>query len=494
MAYSAIKELPDKQEIRKLCSAELDALGKLWKEKKSEFAESGAYRQFIKKLQREWAIETGIIERLYSWDRGVTETLIEQGIDSSVISHASGINREEAEDIARIISDQQRIVDGLFAFVKGEQPFSEHFIRSMHEQFTAHQDYTEALTSDGKLVRVPLLKGKYKERANNPKRPDGVVHEYCPPELVTDEMERLVQLYADYAMTTPPEVLSAWLHHRFTQIHPFQDGNGRIARAIASLVFLKAGLFPLVIRDLDRNEYIASLEKADNGNIEPLVKLFANRQRDSILSALGIQQQVEHAADSQQIITDAVTLLKAKSTAQQQLTAVYAVADTLQNIAVNKLEDIQKHLNEQLRSIDTYDHKKYNANVTASKNGESESYYFHRQIIAIAKKYNYHANMDRYKAWSKLVICTEKIFETVFSFHEYGYGDNGIIAVSGFTFARIPSAETKTGTEPTNVKSCHQDIFQFNYLESETSIIERFNAWLDESITIALAEWQTTIG
>ena len=36
-----------------------------------------------------------------------------------------------------------------------------------------------------------------------------------------------------------PEVEAAWLHHRFTQIHPFQDGNGRIARALATLIFVK---------------------------------------------------------------------------------------------------------------------------------------------------------------------------------------------------------------------------------------------------------------
>ena len=52
----------------------------MWQEKKIALEEDGAYKEFIKKLQREWAIETGIIERLYSWDRGVTEVLIEQGI------------------------------------------------------------------------------------------------------------------------------------------------------------------------------------------------------------------------------------------------------------------------------------------------------------------------------------------------------------------------------------------------------------------------------
>ncbi len=105
-------------------------------------------------MQREWAIETGIIERLYTWDRGVTEVLIEQGIDSSIISHNSGINRDEAENISKIINDQESIVECLFTFVKGEQPFSEHYIRSMHVQFTAHQNFTEAMTNDNKLTGV----------------------------------------------------------------------------------------------------------------------------------------------------------------------------------------------------------------------------------------------------------------------------------------------------------------------------------------------------
>ena len=35
----------------------------------------------LEHLHREWAIETGLIERVYQHDRGVTQTLIEQGVD-----------------------------------------------------------------------------------------------------------------------------------------------------------------------------------------------------------------------------------------------------------------------------------------------------------------------------------------------------------------------------------------------------------------------------
>lgn len=491
MQYESIEDLPSGDELGLLQSSELAALGELWVEKKGELENSGEFQYFIKKMKREWAIETGIIERLYSWDRGVTETLIEQGIDSSVISHAGGMTRQEAENVAKMIEDQQNIVEGLFSFVKGEQPFSEHFIRSMHQQLTAHQDYTEAMTPDGKLIKIELLKGKYKEQPNNPKRPDGQMHEYCPPELVQDEMERLINLYKEYEGNIRPEVLSSWLHHRFTQIHPFQDGNGRIARAIASLVFLKSGLFPLVIRDSDRTVYISALESADNGDLAPLVKLFAKRQRDSILSALGIQQQVEQAKHSEQIISNAIDLLSRKSKEEKdKVDEIYVVARNLQEKIEEKLSSLKGKLDPQLRQVDTNGNSTFNASTKFSRDGDEDSYYFRRQIIDVAKTHDYYANLNHYKSWSRIIIFTDKIFELVFSVHGYGQKDNGVMVVSGFTFEKIPSED---GSEATSPKACHPDIFQFNYLEKSENINNRFDEWLEESVTFALAEWQRTI-
>jgi Fic family protein len=494
MKYQPIIDLPSPEEVLILKSTELESLSALWTEKKADLENSGEFQQFIKKMQREWAIETGIIERLYTWDRGVTEVLIEQGVDSSIINHSGGLGRDEAENVAKLIRDQENIVESLFSFVKGVQPFSEHYIRSMHMEFTAHQDFTEAVTPEGKMVQIPLLKGEYKKQLNNPRRPDGEMHEYCPPEFVNDEMEKLVNIYINNEESVPPEILSAWLHHRFTQIHPFQDGNGRIARAIASLVFLKKGLFPLVIRESDRKEYITALEQADNGSMTALVKLFSKRQRDSILSALGIQQQVEQAKHSEQIISSTLALLVAKSTAKQEaLSSIYEVAKSLQCIAKEKLTALQETLDPDLRVIETHGRDTFNASVRHAKDGEKESHYYQKQIYEVANKHDYFANLDRYKSWSRLVIYTDKIFELVFSIHGHGHGDNGVMVATGFTFEKIPSEDSNSGTEPTNTKPCSQEIFQFNYLESKDDTVKRFHEWVDDSITIALAEWQQTI-
>lgn len=115
MTYQRISEFPN--DAASYQFSELKALATVWLERQDELQQTGALRDFLKKLQREWAAETGIIERLYTWDRGDTEVLIEQGIDSSLVSHQGGIQRERADHIKTIIDDQLSIVEGLFSYV-----------------------------------------------------------------------------------------------------------------------------------------------------------------------------------------------------------------------------------------------------------------------------------------------------------------------------------------------------------------------------------------
>ena len=66
-------------------SEELPALARMWQNVRGEL-DPGQVHDFNERLKREWAIETGIIERLYILDRGTAQLLIEQGIDASLIA------------------------------------------------------------------------------------------------------------------------------------------------------------------------------------------------------------------------------------------------------------------------------------------------------------------------------------------------------------------------------------------------------------------------
>ena len=489
MDYQSIQPFP---ELNTFEFPELRALSSVWQERKMALEEDGAYKEFIKKLQREWAIETGIIERLYTWDRGVTEVLIEQGIESSIIAHRGGISKPDADHIQSLIDDHLSIVEGLFKYIKGEEPLTQYFIRGLQAEFTKHQEHTEAVTATGEVILLTLKRGEYKSLPNNPSRPDGDVHIYCPPEKTKEEMEALIRMYSEADATHPPEVKSAWLHHRFTQIHPFQDGNGRIARALASLVFLREGLFPLVIRESDREQYISALEAADAGDLGPTISLFARRQRDAILKALGLEQQVQQSKYSDQIVESALQLLRSRySNEQQKASAVYQYADTLFKKVNLSFDNLATSLDPQLRSLTPPGKRPYQARANSANGSSNQCHYFQRQIIDIARQYDYFANLERYRSWIRITFATEQDFDYVMSIHGYGPGDSGVLAISPFTYIKAPKEEG--GTEPVGLQPAATELFQFNYVESLETIKKRFEEWLEASMAIALAEWKRTL-
>src|SRR5882672_186599 len=178
--WHSIEDLPENWP--ELAAPELPALSAAWQKYFEKLRNSDSLKHFNERLIREWAIETGIIENLYSIDRGVTQTLIEKGIEASLIPHGS--TDKPVELIIPILKDQEEVVEGLFDFVAQRRELSTSYIKQLHQAFTRHQDKTPAVDSLGRSGEVDLLRGEWKRLPNNPMRPDGSVHEFCPPEHV----------------------------------------------------------------------------------------------------------------------------------------------------------------------------------------------------------------------------------------------------------------------------------------------------------------------
>ena len=117
----------------------------------------------VQRLERLWSIETGLLEGLYTLNRGAVKTLLAHGFVPNVV-RAQDTNIDP-ERLVTILSDHQTSVE--------------------------------------------------------------LVHGYCPPEQVDSEIERLRDLYEVYddQENVHPLLCAAWLHHRFVQIHPFAGGR-----------------------------------------------------------------------------------------------------------------------------------------------------------------------------------------------------------------------------------------------------------------------------
>ena len=286
--WQPVTDLPT--DWRTLCRPDLHAIHERWTAARERLADPGRVTLVQERLMTVWAIETGIIERLYSVDRDVTIALGEVGLDAMESFHADGRLTAEARSL---IEDQRAALEMVMDLVGGTRELTSSYIRELHRGLTEHQDTRDAVDALGRRFAAPLLKGEWKRLPNNPIHPAGRVHEYCPPEFVQDEMDRLLAWHAQHnAQGACVEVEAAWLHHRFAQIHPFEDGNGRVARALTAAVFLRSEYLVLVIRDEEHREpYLDALEAADDGQLKPLVDLFADIQAADLADALTLVRQ-----------------------------------------------------------------------------------------------------------------------------------------------------------------------------------------------------------
>jgi Fic family protein len=464
---------------RALSASEIPGIKAVWADQRTRLSGTAQLSDFTEKLSREWAIETGAIENLYEIERGVTQTLIEHGFQAELLSHGS--TNKPRDYVLQLLRDQKEALDGVFDFVASKRPLSVSYIKELHAALLRSQHVTDGVDALGRSVEVPLIKGDWKVQPNYPVR-DGVTYTYCPPEQVSSEMDRLVAFHADHvARGVPSEVQAAWLHHRFTQIHPFQDGNGRMARAIASLVLVKDGLFPLVVPVVNKSAYIEALEAADAGELKPLIDMTAKLQIIQFRKASAISESIL-AQDDVQALLDGLIKAADKVAADQlkSLRRVFELAKELEGDVFSRLDNIIPNITAALQIISR------NVTVLASRATNETEHYFRAQIIENAKFHlHYYVDTKEYRSWAALNMNWARRARLVFAFHGIGRPFNGSLICAPFLEIRDTDEEGQVRSAFVPVA---EEGFVFFYNESSDRLLSRFHPWRESAIKIAIKE------
>jgi Fic family protein len=243
--------------------------------------------------KRAAAVDTGAIEGLYEVDRGFTFSVALQMATWEAQLDAKGTR------VRSIIEAQMSAYDFVLDFATQAVPIAEAWIRKLHEVMCAGQETYTVYTEIG-LQEQSLPLGKYKALPNHVISADASVHSYSPVELVPAEMQRLcLELRSDTFSAAHPVEQAAYAHYALVVIHPFADGNGRVARALASVYTYRALSIPLVLLAEHRLEYYEALSAADHGDYQPFTDLILTRGLDSIqlvsetLKAAGVPAPIE---------------------------------------------------------------------------------------------------------------------------------------------------------------------------------------------------------
>jgi len=214
-------------------------------------------------LLRAAAFETGAIEGLYKSGPGMTLL-----VASAEAGWEEAVNDAGARGA---FTDQHAAYLAVRDYVqKTDVPVGKHLLRYLHQTACGNQ-----VTLDNGR---PFEHGAFKAGDNYAEDRFGRRHMYCPHLLVGSELDSAFDIYHQLlGLGTSPIILSAFLHWAIAHVHPFDDGNGRVARVLASIPTMELAGMPLMVYADRRAPYLQALDAADEGQVAAMVRFTADR-------------------------------------------------------------------------------------------------------------------------------------------------------------------------------------------------------------------------
>ena len=148
--------------------------------------------------------------------------------------------------------------------IRSDRSLNEVFIRNLHRILLKEPYEADAIASDGDRIERTISIGEYKTLPNNVVTSTGEIYHFTPPEQVKSAMSDLVDWYREKEREGEhPIIIAATFQYRFVRIHPFDDGNGRMARLLMNMILIRHGYTIAMIHQDSREEYLRELEKVD---------------------------------------------------------------------------------------------------------------------------------------------------------------------------------------------------------------------------------------
>ncbi len=158
--------------------------------------------------------------------------------------------------------DHAKAYDFMFSVLQNRR-IDEQTVLKMHGLF--YQNIEPEYAGRYRDVRVLLTGSQYP---------------VATPEKIQKEMDGLFAWVQKERDAYHPVEFAAQLHKRFVFVHPFKDGNGRVARLLMNLALLQDGYLPAVVPPILRGDYVSLLERAHRDDRD-FMEFIAEREFES---------------------------------------------------------------------------------------------------------------------------------------------------------------------------------------------------------------------
>lgn len=233
-----------------------------------------------------------------------------------------------------------------------DRSLTEADIRELNKVILVEPFFKEALTADGQETRKLIQIGEFKSTPNSVRLSSGALFEFALP----NETPALMQVLTEWYRTIDkhPVLVAAEWHYRFICIHPFEDGNGRVARLLVNYHLMRNGFPPIVIKSKDKSKYLTALQKADSGMYEAFWEYIADQVIDTLI--LGIKAAKGESIIEAGDLDKRLSLLSKKLETIDESKDVKWILNPQNVIHISELwmEDLIREVLLRIRKFDTF--------------------------------------------------------------------------------------------------------------------------------------------
>jgi len=296
--------------------------------------------RIFQKYRLEWNYNSNAIEG-NSLNYGETYAFLMHGIT------AHGKPLKDYLDI----KGHNEAINYLINLVRNKEELTEAVIRELHKVILVESYETDAVTQNGKLTKKTVTLGAYKTVPNHVKTATGEMHYFASPEETPAKMHDLITWYRKTKNDKEihPVVLAAFFHHHFSEIHPFDDGNGRLARLLMNLILMQNNFPPAIIKTKDRNNYYLALSQADSGDTKKFVEYVAEVLIHSM--EIYLKGACGESIDEPDDLDKEIELIKREIQSSPEKIEIKKNAEVIESFYRGSLKSSLKQINKEMKKF-----------------------------------------------------------------------------------------------------------------------------------------------
>jgi len=349
------------------------------------------------------------------------------------------------------ITGHNEAINWILDVVKDKMSLTETFVRQLNQLLLKEPYYVDAKTADGKLTKRLVTPGKYKTEPNHVLTVTGETFYFATPEEIPAKMQELIEWFRKEKEKPDvnPIILAALFHYRFIRIHPFDDGNGRVARILMNFILMQFGYPPVIIKTEDKENYYAVLRLADAGEIEPFIEYITeNLIRSLEIMIRGAKgESIEEPED----LDKEVALLERKIRTTGRETEIYRSREVELEVFDNSIEPLISHF---IKTCEKFDRFYTENKFTLFADGDSSHKTKNDAISSVREKIQQ----------SEQGIFEIQLTYNYIAFNQVGYGNFNFTSQIFITFDSRVYRVSSVPDHETLEKSAFL-IFQKIYLE-----------------------------